>query len=272
MTDLAVGAIWDDDGGQDRGAVWVLFLDGVRPYPLGDLNCDGVLNGGEPVSMRIGPTKDGRSFWMASDDAGSVLRALGIFDNAVGGKLVLSANLDVDRADGAIEGELRVDDFKVRDAPLLAKILSLASLTGVFDLLTGEGLPFSRLIVPFTKRGETIDIREAHTYGPAVGFTFEGRIDLAADTAELNGTVVPAYMINSILGNIPLIGDILVGPKGGGVFAVTYSLRGPLDDPEIAVNPLSALAPGVLRGLFIFDAEGLLSDDPFDESASDELR
>ena len=236
------------------------------------MQVNGVLNGGEPVSMRIGPTKDGRMFWMVSDDAGSVLRALGIFDNATAGKLVLVANLDANGADGAIEGELRVDDFKVRDAPLLAKILSLASLTGVFDLLTGEGLPFSRLIVPFTKRGETIDIREAHTYGPAVGFTFEGRIDLAADTAELNGTVVPAYMINSILGYIPLIGDILVGPKGGGVFAVTYSLRGPLDDPEIAVNPLSALAPGVLRSLFIFDAEGLLSDDPFDESASDELR
>ncbi len=236
------------------------------------MRVNGVLNGGEPLSMRIGPTKAGRMFWMTSDDAGSVLRALGIFDNAVEGQLVLVANLDTGAADGAIEGKLRVDDFKVRNAPLLTKILSLASLTGIFDLLKGEGLPFTRLTVPFTKVGDTIHIREAHAYGPALGFTFEGRIDLAADTADLKGTVVPAYTINSVLGRIPLIGDILVGPKGGGVFAVTYSVKGPLDDPDIAVNPLAALAPGVLRGLFIFDAERLSSENPFGESALDDTR
>ena len=57
------------------------------------------------------------------------------------------------------------------------------------------------------------------------------------------------YTLNSLLGNIPGLGDVLVGPKGGGVFAATYQVSGALVDPDVTVNPLSALAPGILRGL-----------------------
>ena len=80
----------------------------------------------------------------------------------------------------------------------------------------------------------------------------EGRVDLANDVVDLNGTMVPAYALNSALGFLPVIGDILVGPTGGGVFAATYRLSGPMDAPSITVNPLAALAPGVLRKLFRF--------------------
>ena len=87
-------------------------------------------------------------------------------------------------------------------------------------------------------------------YGPALGITAKGEIDLRADRSDLQGTIVPAYTVNSVLGKIPVLGELLVGGKGEGVFAVTYRLRGPVGDPEITVNPLSALTPGFLRGLF----------------------
>jgi hypothetical protein len=78
----------------------------------------------------------------------------------------------------------------------------------------------------------------------------KGRLDLDNDTADLQGTIVPAYFFNSLLGNVPLVGRLFSPERGGGVFAARYSLKGKLDDPDVAVNPLSALTPGFLRGVF----------------------
>ncbi len=228
---------------------------------------EGALAGGNRLVLRLGRTNAGRMLRLTADDAGAVLRAFNLFDNMAGGKLTLTAALD--RPDGAVVGELRVDDYTLVEAPLLAKLLSVASITGVIELLKGKGLPFRRLVFPFTKRADSFDIEDARAFGPAMGFTLEGRVDLAADSVELNGTLVPAYTLNSVLGKLPLLGNILVGEKGGGVFAVTYRVSGPLDNPEIRVNPLSALAPGVLRGLFTPDADGADDEAPdFREDAS----
>lgn len=225
------------------------------------MRVDSMLGDGKRLAMRIGRSQGERFFWMESDDGGEVLRALGIFDDAIGGDLTILAAIDPDEAPGAVKGELKIRNFKVLNAPLLARILSVAAVTGVFDLLTGEGLPFSRLVVPFTKRGDVLEIEDARAFGPAVGFTFEGRVDLAAETVDLDGTIIPAYMLNSILGNIPILGDLLVGgEEGGGVFAMNYKMVGPIDDPETTVNPLSALAPGFLRGLFSADIDSVDDD------------
>ena len=87
-------------------------------------------------------------------------------------------------------------------------------------------------------------------YGAALGITARGRVNFSDDKIALEGTLVPAYAINSILGEIPIIGSLLVGGEGEGVVAATYTITGSLDDPQIDVNKLSALAPGFLRGLF----------------------
>ena len=210
------------------------------------------LANGSRLALQFGRSDAGRVLHMTAEDAGAVLRTFGIFDNMIGGKLLLTATVDEDGDDDVVTGELRIDNHRLINAPMLAKVLSVASLTGIFDLLKGEGLPFRKLIAPFTKRGEVIDINDARSYGPALGITMEGRINLATDTLEMKGTMVPAYALNSALGFLPVIGNILVGPRGGGVFAATYRMSGPLDDPDIVVNPLAALAPGVLRKLFFF--------------------
>ena len=85
--------------------------------------------------------------------------------------------------------------------------------------------------------------------------TAKGQIDLTMQTAALQGTIVPAYFFNSLLSDVPLIGKLFVPEHGGGVFAATYGVHGPLDDPDVAVNPLAALTPGFLRQFFdLFDA------------------
>ena len=86
--------------------------------------------------------------------------------------------------------------------------------------------------------------------GPSLGITFEGSVDLDQDQVDLRGAVAPAYALNGILGDVPVIGDILVGGEGEGIFAVTYEASGSSGDPQVAVNPFSALTPGVLRNIF----------------------
>jgi hypothetical protein len=80
--------------------------------------------------------------------------------------------------------------------------------------------------------------------------TAKGRLDLASASVDLQGTIVPAYFFNSLLGDLPLVGHLFSPERGGGVFAATYTLRGPLSDPTVSVNPLAALTPGFLRGVF----------------------
>ncbi len=204
------------------------------------------------LALHIAAGDAGRVLQMTADDAGELLRTFDFFDNMIGGTLLLTAALDVAGDPDAVIGELRIDDHRLVNAPMLAKILSVASLTGIFELLKGDGLPFRRLVAPFTMRNDVIEVSDARSYGSALGITMEGEIDLARDVVDIDGTLVPAYALNSALGFLPVIGDILVGPTGGGVFAATYRLSGSLDNPSISVNPLAALAPGILRKLFLF--------------------
>ena len=91
---------------------------------------------------------------------------------------------------------------------------------------------------------------DSHASSPSLGATAKGSVNLGASACDLQGTIVPAYFFNTLPGKIPLIGQLFSPERGGGLFAATYSLRGPCDDPSISVNPLATLTPGFLRGLF----------------------
>ena len=125
-------------------------------------------------------------------------------------------------------------------------------------MLAGDGIAFDQLSMPFTIFGDLLTIKDAKTTGSSLGVTASGTVDLATEETNLKGTIIPVYAVNSALGSIPLIGDLLTGgEEGGGLFAATYTVRGPIDAPTLTVNPLAALAPGFLRNLFtIFDSDG----------------
>ncbi len=131
----------------------------------------------------------------------------------------------------------------------------MAALTGIVDLLQGSGIPFATLEAPFTLTDGVLALNDARTSGTALGLTAKGQVDLDRDMMALEGTVVPIYALNSVLGKIPLVGSLFSSEKGGGVFAMNYSMIGPSKDPSVVVNPLSAFTPGMLRKLFdIFDS------------------
>ena len=97
-----------------------------------------------------------------------------------------------------------------------------------------------------------LELADARAFSTSLGLTAKGRIDIDDETADLQGTIVPAYFFNSLLGNVPLVGRLFSPERGGGLFAASYTLRGNLDNPDVGVDPLTALTPGFLRGLFGF--------------------
>jgi hypothetical protein len=104
--------------------------------------------------------------------------------------------------------------------------------------------------MPFTLKDDAVTIEEAKTIGAARGLTASGTITFPKNRLDINGTVVPSYTLNTVVDKVPLLGSILTGGKGEGVFAARYSVKGSQQDRDVSVNPLSMLTPGFLRGLF----------------------
>ncbi len=209
------------------------------------------LSDGEPLKLELSTREDRkRQLVVNIPDASKAVSAFLGLGNTTGGKLEVTANLPAAGEDGAYVGTADMRDFKLNEAPALAQLLSLASLTGLADTLTGGSMQFERFNLPFTMLGDDIAIRDARLYGPALGMTGNGDIDLDLRVVDFDGTLVPAYTANSILGDIPLLGELFSDEKGEGFLALTYTVSGPFEKTQIAVNPLSALTPGFLRGIF----------------------
>jgi hypothetical protein len=213
---------------------------------------EGNVNGIDQFTFTLSTDETVRTFEAKSSNGGAVLKALGLSDDFVGGVLEVEGNIN---EAGSVSGFLSVETFKVIDAPLLARLLSVAALTGIVDELQGTGISFSNLKLPFTYSENIFSINEGAMYGSALGLTAQGAFDTAQNTLDADGTIVPAYAINSAFGSIPLLGPMLTGgEEGGGIFAATYAMRGSPDGAEITVNPLATLTPGFLRKVFrVFD-------------------
>lgn len=225
----------------------------------------GTVGPGKSMQLTIDPLKNGkRSLKLVSNDAGTVLRTFEYYDTMVGGDLTISGVYDDTAPGQPLDGRVEIKNFRIVDAPTLAHLVSILALTGILDALRGDGLSFTSLDAPFSLVDGTLSINDAKASGLSLGFTATGKVYTHAEVLDMEGTVVPAYAINSLFSNIPILGKLLSGgEEGGGIFAATYNMSGPMEHPEISVNPLSALAPGFLRNLFgLFDSEKASSGAP----------
>ncbi len=209
------------------------------------------------VYVRYKPGADGRPELNAEfSDAGAALRALGLYKNLRGGRMIISGTSSDQVWAGNINGRFLLQDFSVRNAPVLAKLINAMSLTGIGQLLNNDGVVFSRLGADFkwTTRpdGALIRVRDGRTSGSELGLTFEGTIDRATQTLNMDGTIVPASTLNNLIGDIPLLGPLITGGTGA-LIAATYTIKGPYKNPEVRINPLSALAPGIVRKILFED-------------------
>jgi len=219
---------------------------------LNTLMADGQSPEGKHLTLALGPRPDdpqGR-IRMEAEDAGFAMRALTGAENIQGG--IASADGvwrtgPPSRADFVVH----LRDFQIVRLPAMARLLSSAgSLTGLVEMLNGDGIGFTSLDAPIVFANNRLSIGESRAAGPSLGLTGSGAYDMHGDNLRIDGVVVPSYGVNSMLGAIPVLGDLLVSRRGEGVVGITYSIDGPVAEPRVGVNPLSALTPGILRRIF----------------------
>ena len=220
---------------------------------LRDVELSGATLGPPAAPFRIAmhPTPFGRRVEAHTDDLGAVLAGFGLFDGIGGGRLDLVGvpKLDATGRPSTV-GVATLDAFRVRDAPWAARLLKAMTLYGIVDLLRGPGVGVTQATAPFELNGDVLTLRGARAVSASLGVTIKGQVDLGRQLVALRGTVVPAYLFNTLPGRLPLVGRLFSPERGGGLVAAMFSLKGSLSDPAIAINPLSLLTPGALRGLF----------------------
>ncbi len=214
------------------------------------LDLSGAFHGGGTLAVRIAPDPDKakkqRQLTVRSDNAGAVFNYLGV-EKMQGGSLTVDGHYDDAKPGQPLEGVLSARQFKAVQAPFLARLLGIGSFTGLAALLSGEGISFETAHIPFTQKDGVLTLQTSRIRGPQLGITLEGTVNSKTNHVNINGTAVPAFVLNTILGRIPLLGDLFIGD---GIIGVNFAVSGPKDKTEVSVNPLSAIAPGFLRRIF----------------------
>jgi hypothetical protein len=200
------------------------------------------------------PKANQRRLLIDSKDAGTFLRGMDISRSMQSGHLKVDGMFNRPFGLYPLTATAVIDDSVVRNSPVLGKLLQAITLYGLVDALSGPGMSFSKVVVPFHYNGEDLEIGQAHADNPSLGLTGKGRLGVSSGRISMTGTIVPAYFFNSMLGHLPLIGKLFSPEKGGGIFAVNFGLNGLIEDPDVSINPVSALTPGFLREIFtVFD-------------------
>lgn len=194
--------------------------------------------------------REGRKFRLKCENGGALLKSFNLTRAISHGTLKLVAEQGPNPQD-VWEGKLELDEFWIKDAPLLGRLLSLAFPTGLIDAFSGKGLQFERLKADFKFNAKRLLIQQGRAFGSSFGLSVKGSLDNDFTQLNFDGTIYPAYFINTALSKIPLIGKALTGGKHEGLWGVSYTITGPRDKPNIGVNPLTAFTPGILRKLFM---------------------
>lgn len=215
------------------------------------IKIDGAFANGSRIGLSLAPTAPGvRKLHVESDNLGASIGLFGIADNVVDGTLAIDGTVTEVGGHQVVHAHIDGKDYSLVRAPALAKLLSLATLDGVYALMSGAGIPFTDLRGDISFSQGRITLDPVIGFGGSLGVTAKGWLNPGDDQIDVDGTLAPAYVINSIIGHIPIVGDLLTGGEGQGLFAAAFRLTGSNDDPTVTVNPLSALTPGFLRHLF----------------------
>lgn len=200
----------------------------------------GRVNGGQPITGRVVPQRGRSAFRIRSRDAGAVLSAAKVTKQARGG--TLDVTLTPAGSSGGYDGRLGVQGLRIRDAPALAALLNAISVVGILEQMAGEGIHFSQIDGRFHLAPDRLTLLEGSAVGAAMGISMDGYYFTESGRMDMRGVVSPLYMLNAIGG--------VFNRRGEGLIGFNYALQGTAADPQVTVNPLSALTPGLFRELF----------------------
>ena len=195
------------------------------------------------ISMKKDKTSDKKYLEIYSDLPQPLLTDHNFFKGLVGGKLLYTSIIEGQKSNS----KLKIEKFKVVNAPGVVKLLSLADLGGLADLAEGDGLSFDILEIDFEKNNNSLKLNEILALGPSMSVLMEGYQD-ASGLTSLRGTLVPAKTLNRMISKIPVIGNIVI-PKevGEGLFGISFKMKGPKDKIKTTINPIRTLTPRFIQ-------------------------
>lgn len=219
------------------------------------LSLDATTGNGNAVNISNAPDGAGRRFKLTAGDAGSLLRFLDIYGRMQGGAVALS----MAASGGSYAGQLDLRNFWIVNEPKIGSIVSAAPSGGNRSLneavrgrIDTSRVQFERGFAEIEKGPSYLRVQNGVVRGPMVGTTFQGTVYDENNQMNLNGTFMPAYGLNRIFGELPIIGELLGNGRDRGLIGVTYKLTGDLSAPRLQINPLSVIAPGIFRSIFEF--------------------
>lgn len=198
------------------------------------------LNDGAAVQGTVIPQAGRSAVRITGNDAGAAFSSIGFLKNAAGGDLDLT--LLPAGTVGHYDGTLAVTGLRVRDAPALAALLDAVSVVGLLQQMDGQGLSFTNVDAQFRLTPDEVIVTQSSAVGPGLGISLDGRYGLRAGVLDFQGVISPFYLVNGI--------GAFLTRRGEGFIGFNYTLRGPVADMRVAVNPLSALTPGMFREIF----------------------
>ena len=227
----------------------------AKDSKLTQAEISGTFLSGQNIVYRVTPVEGGREMRINGRDGGAAIRAANLYSKVAGGQIEFYA-LILD--DGSVrKGQLVLRNFEVRDEAALVELDARGKPKRDAPRKDGprrDSLSFNKLTLPFTTDSRFICIGESLVRGTELGASAAGLIRKSDGAIDIAGTITPAYALNSALGDIPLLGDIITGGKGQGIIGLTFAMGGSVDKPQFQMNPVSAVAPGFLRKFFEYSS------------------
>jgi hypothetical protein len=222
---------------------------------LKEVNLTGRLNGKSLQITGNSGENGARPVFVTSEDAGAFLRFIDVYTRMVGGQL----NGQISGAGRQVSGMLQINNFTLRNEPAMRRLVqNIPAQNSSGEQLRSTDVNdarFTKMRLQFALDNGRKTIRDAVIFGPEIGLTFNGLVDNNRDRISLSGTFVPAYGLNNALSQIPVFGNLLTGARNEGVLAVTFGISGKASEPNVTINPLSAITPGIFRKIFEFRNE-----------------
>ena len=195
------------------------------------------------ISLKKDNNSEKRFLEIYSDLTRPLLTEYSFFKGLTGGKLLYTSLIDGSKSNS----KLKIENFKVVNAPGVIKLLSLADLGGLVDLAEGEGLSFDLLEINMEKDKKLLQLNEILALGPSMSVLIEGYQDNTGLTS-LKGTLVPAKSLNKMISKIPVIGNIVIPKEAGeGLFGISFKMKGPKGDIKTTINPIRTLTPRFIQ-------------------------
>ena len=214
-------------------------------------------SGDQAVHFRHDTVGGARNVTMQSNDAGALVRFLDLYERMEGGRIELAMS---GPTDGALSGTVDARDFWVVDEPRLGSMVATAPVGGNQSLnqvlrsqIDVSRVRFDRGFAQIGKGPGYLSVERGVLRSPDIGTTFRGMLYDAEGRMDMSGTFMPAYGLNRLFGQIPIVGQILGNGRDGGLIGVTYRLAGEAGEPQLQINPFSAIAPGIFRSVFEYN-------------------